>query len=280
MQIIESISEMRTHLAAIRSSSKTVALVPTMGYLHQGHLSLIEAAKPKTGHVVVSIFVNPTQFAPNEDLAAYPRDRERDLSLCRDAGVDAVFIPSAEEMYPPGYSTYLVEETVSKGMCGVSRPHHFRGVTTVVGKLFNIVRPDVAVFGQKDAQQAAVILKMNHDFHFGVEIVIAPTVREEDGLAMSSRNKYLSPNQRGEALVISQALRKAKEMVDNGVRNTDRLVAEVTHLLATKRRVRIIYVCTVDRDTMEPVREVVPGRTLLAVAVWLDEVRLIDNVQF
>src|SRR5690606_26630194 len=163
--------------------------------------------------------VNPTQFAPNEDLAAYPRDRERDLELCREAGVDVVFIPKAEEMYPKGYSTYLVEESISKTLCGISRPHHFRGVTTVVGKLFSIVRPDLAVFGQKDAQQAAIIKKISADFHFGIDIVVAPTVREKDGLAMSSRNQYLNSFQREEALIIYQSLCKAKEMVDSGVRS-------------------------------------------------------------
>jgi pantoate--beta-alanine ligase len=280
MQVIESINEMQSLAISQRSKERLVALVPTMGYLHKGHLSLIEVARSRADQVVVSIFVNPTQFSANEDLSAYPRDRERDLQLCREAGVDVVFLPTSEAMYPKGYSTYLVEETISKAMCGVSRPHHFRGVTTVVGKLFNIVRPDIAVFGQKDAQQAAIIRKITEDFHYCIDIVVAPTVREDDGLAMSSRNKYLTPYQRGEALIISQALKTAKEMFDGGVRNSDRVVAEVTHLLSTKRKVRIIYVCTVDRDTMEPMRELVPGRTILAVAAWVDEVRLIDNIIF
>lgn len=280
MQVIESTNEMQSLATAHRSKGRLVGLVPTMGYLHKGHLSLIEVARGRADQVVVSIFVNPTQFSPSEDLAAYPRDRERDLELCREAGVDVVFMPRVEEMYPPGHSTYLVEETISKAMCGVSRPHHFRGVTTVVGKLFNIIGPDFAVFGQKDAQQAAVIRKMTQDFYFCVDIMVAPTVREEDGLAMSSRNKYLSPIQRSEAVIIFQALRRAKEMAESGVKSCDRLVAEVTHILATKRRVRIIYTCTVHRETMEPMREVVPGQTLLAVAAWVDEVRLIDNILF
>lgn len=280
MQVIESINEMRSLTITLRSKGNLVGLVPTMGYLHAGHLSLIETAKTRADKIVVSIFVNPTQFAPSEDLTAYPKDRERDLELCREAGVDVVFLPSVEEMYPKGYSTYLVEETISKLMCGISRPSHFRGVTTVVGKLFSIVRPDLAVLGQKDAQQAAIIKKMSADFHFGIDIMVVPTVREEDGLAMSSRNKYLNSFQREEALVIYQALEKAKKMVDSGLRNTDRVIAEVTHVLGTKRRVRVIYVNIVDRDTMEMVREIVPGKALLAVAVWVDEIRLIDNILF
>lgn len=278
MQVIDSINEMQSLAISMRSTGRLVGLVPTMGYLHDGHLSLIETAKSRADQVVVSIFVNPTQFGPSEDYANYPRDAERDLQLCREAGVDVVFIPGAEEMYPSGYSTYVTEEKLSQGMCGVSRPHHFRGVTTVVAKLFNIVRPDLAVFGQKDAQQAAVIRKMAQDLHYCVDIVVAPTVREEDGLAKSSRNKYLTSVQRGEAAVIPQALEKAREMVVSGVISTDRVVAEVTHILSTKRRIRIIYISIVDKDTMQPMREIVSGRSLLALAVWVDEVRLIDNI--
>lgn len=278
MQVIESINEMQSLAISLRSKERLIGLVPTMGYLHRGHLSLIETAKARADQVVVSIYVNPAQFGAGEDYDAYPRDLESDLQVCRDAGVDVVFMPPDAEMYPSGYSTYVNEETISKTMCGVSRPHHFRGVTTVVAKLFNLVRPDLAVFGQKDAQQAALIRKMVDDLHFCIDTVVAPTVREEDGLAMSSRNKYLSSIQRSEAAVIPQALNKAKEMADSGMRSIDRVIAEVTHTLATKRRVRVIYVCIVDRNTMEPMREIEPGRSLLALAVWLDEVRLIDNI--
>jgi pantoate--beta-alanine ligase len=280
MQVIESINEMQSQALSMRSKGELLGLVPTMGYLHQGHLSLIEAAKSRAQRVVVSIFVNPTQFGANEDYASYPRDLERDLQLCREAGVDVVFTPGNDEMYPAGYSTFILEEKISRVMCGVSRPHHFRGVTTVVAKLFNIVRPDLAVFGQKDAQQAAVLRKMVEDLHFGLEIVVSPTVREEDGLAMSSRNKYLSTVQRAEAAMIPKALQTAREMVESGVRSTDRVIAEVTHLLGTKRKIRVIYVCIVDRDTMEPMRDLVPGQSLLALAVWVDEIRLIDNILF
>lgn len=278
MQVINSINEMQALAISLRSKGQLLGLVPTLGYLHRGHLSLVETAKTRADKVVVSIFVNPTQFGANEDYASYPRDLEHDLSLCREAGVDVVFAPSMEQMYPAGYSTYVVEENISKVMCGISRPHHFRGVTTVVAKLFNVVRPDLAVFGQKDAQQAAIIRKMCRDLHFCIDIEISPTVREPDGLAMSSRNKYLSSIQRHEAAVIPGALQMAKKMVDSGVRSTDRVIAEVIHSLSTKRRLRVIYVCIANRDTMEPMREIVPSRSLLALAAWVDEVRLIDNV--
>lgn len=280
MQVIKSINEMQSLAISLRSQGRLIGLVPTMGYLHQGHLSLIDTAKSRTDQVVVSIYVNPTQFGPSEDYGSYPRDMERDLELCREAGVDVVFAPSNEEMYPAGYSTYITEETISKTLCGVSRPHHFRGVTTVVAKLFNIVRPDAAVFGQKDAQQAAVIKKMVQDLHFCIDILVSPTVREQDGLAMSSRNKYLSSIQRSEAAVIPEALQTAAKMVESGVRSKDRVIAEVTHILATKRRLRVIYVCIVDRNTMELMREIVPGQSQLTLAVWVDEVRLIDNILF
>jgi pantoate--beta-alanine ligase len=278
MQTIESVHEMQSTAISLRSKGRLIGFVPTMGYLHQGHLSLIETAKAQADTVVVSIFVNPTQFGPNEDFSKYPRDLTRDLQLCEEAGADIVFIPSTDELYPKGYSTYITEENYSKGLCGISRPNHFRGVLTVVAKLFNIVHPDLAVFGQKDAQQAAVIKKMVADLHFCVNVVVAPTLREPDGLAMSSRNKYLTASQREEALAISQALRTAKGLVESGVRNVDRVIAEATHVLASRRRVRMIYVSAVDPDTMEPAREIEPGRTVLAIAAWVDEIRLIDNM--
>jgi pantoate--beta-alanine ligase len=278
MQTIESIFEMQSLAAELRSKDKLIGLVPTMGALHEGHLSLIHLARERCDFVVVSIFVNPIQFGPSEDLAKYPRDLARDVQLCTQAGADLVFAPSADELYPKGYSTYITEDFIARPLEGVSRPTHFRGVLTVVAKLFNIVRPDIAVFGQKDAQQVAVIKKMANDLHFVVDIVTAPTVREPDGLAMSSRNRYLSATQRAEALVIVEGLRKAKEMADSGVRSTDRLIAEVTHILGTRRRVRVIYVSIVDRCTMEPAREVLPGKTLMAIAAWVDETRLIDNM--
>jgi pantoate--beta-alanine ligase len=262
----------------LRSKDRLIGLVPTMGALHEGHLSLIRLAKERADTVIVSIFVNPAQFGANEDFASYHRDLPRDVELCEKAGADLVFAPTAEEIYPKGYSTYVTEESISKTLCGISRPSHFRGVTTIVAKLFNIIRPDLAVFGQKDAQQVAVIKKMVNDLHFCVDIVVAPTVREPDGLAMSSRNRNLTATQRTEALAIFQALHKAKEMVDGGVYNADRLIAEATHHMGERRRVRVIYTSIVDRGTMEAVREVLPGKAMMAIAAWVDEVRLIDNI--
>ena len=278
MQIIDSVTEMQSLAISLRSKDRLIGLVPTMGALHDGHLDLLEAAKAQADLVVVSIFVNPTQFGPNEDIDAYPRDLERDIKLCEEAGADIVFVPKVEELFPKGYSTYISEEKLSEGLCGVSRPIHFRGVLTVVVKLFNIVRPDLAVFGQKDAQQAAVLKKMVVDLHYCVQILIRPTVREEDGLAMSSRNRSLHSTQRNDAAVIFQALQAAKALYDSGNRNVDRILAEATHTLSTSRRIRVIYVSFVDSETLEPLRDLVEGRSLLAVAVWVDEVRLIDNI--
>lgn len=278
MQILRTVSEMQALATALRAQGKIVGLVPTMGALHEGHLSLIRKAAERADAVVVSIFVNPTQFAPSEDFNKYPRELEADAAKCETAGANYVFAPANEEIYPKGYSTFITEEFVAKPLEGVSRPSHFRGVTTVVAKLFNICRPDLAVFGQKDAQQVAVIKKMVADLNFTVDIVVAETTREPDGLAMSSRNRYLSTTQRAEALSISKALFKARDMVAAGERRSDRLVAEATHILSQHRRIRVIYVSLVDRDTMEPAREAAPGRALLAIAAWVDEVRLIDNI--
>lgn len=277
MQNITTVSEMRTWSDTLRAQGKTIGLVPTMGALHDGHLSLVRRAKAEADVVAVSVFVNPTQFGPNEDFAKYPRDIAADTALAAGAGADILFAPPLDEMYPKGYSTYVNEEVVARPLEGASRPSHFRGVTTVVAKLFNILRPSVAVFGQKDAQQVAVIAKMAEDLNFPVRIVVAPTLREEGGLAMSSRNRYLTSAQRAEALALGRALEFAKSMVEKGERRSDRLVAEMTHLLAQHRRVRVIYVALVDRRTMEPMREVEPGRSMLVVAAWVDEVRLIDN---
>ena len=277
MQTITTVSEMQALAGELRAKGGTIGLVPTMGALHEGHLSLIRLAAARADAVVVSIFVNPAQFGPGEDFTRYPRELERDIGLCEKTGAHVVFAPSGEEMYPRGYSTYVSEESVAKPLEGASRPTHFRGVTTIVAKLLNIVRPNFAVFGQKDTQQAAVITKMAADLNVPVEIVVAPTVREEGGLAMSSRNRYLTATQRQDALVISAALDMAKSMVARGERRVDRLIAEATHLIGEKRRVRVIYVSIVDRLTMSPAREVVPGGVAMVIAAWVDEVRLIDN---
>lgn len=278
MQTITSVSEMQSLAESLRTQGRRIGLVPTMGALHAGHLSLVKIASESADVVVVSVFVNPTQFGPSEDFTKYPRVLEADLAACEAAGVDYVFAPEAGDVYSKGYSTFVIEEHIAKPLEGASRPSHFRGVTTVVAKLFNIVRPHFSVFGQKDAQQVAVIHKMVADLNFNLEIIVAPTLREPDGLAMSSRNRYLTNTQRVEALVISRALRKATEMVAAGERRVDRLIAEATHLIAEHRRVRVIYVSIVDRLTMEAVKgEITPGRSLMAIAAWVDEVRLIDN---
>jgi pantoate--beta-alanine ligase len=218
------------------------------------------------------------QFGANEGFDKYPRDVESDAAMCREAGVDFLFVPPLAEMYPKGWSTSVTEEAYSRGLCGVSRPGHFRGVTTVMAKLFNIVRPDVLVLGRKNAQQAAVVRKMIDDLNFGVRVFVQPTVREPDGLPWGSRNALLSASQREEAAVVLRALTTGKGLVDAGVRNVDRVIAETTHVISSKRRVRVIYVTVVDPDTMEPERQVVPGRSMLAAAVWVDEIRLIDNI--
>ena len=278
MQTIQSVNEMQSHAIGLRSSGRLIGLVPTMGSLHEGHLQLVDIAKERADKVIVSIFVNPTQFGPSEDFAKYPRVLEADLEKCRERGVDIVFAPSAEEIYPKGYSTYVNEESLSSGLCGVSRPNHFRGVTTVCLKLFNITRPDIAVFGQKDAQQCAVIKKMIADLNVPTEVVVGPIHRDADGLATSSRNAYLTDTQREAALTISKSLFTAQKMVQDGIRSVDRVMAEIIHTLSLSRRVRVIYVQIVDRETMEPMREVVPGKCIACVAAWVDQVRLIDNI--
>lgn len=278
MQKIESVSEMRSVAASIKASGKTIAFVPTMGALHAGQEALILAAVQHAGVTIVSLFVNPLQFGPNEVMANYPRSMAEDLELCEACGVQVVFMPSAAEMYPKGYSTFISEEQIAKTLCGASRPVHFRGVTTMMANFFNIIHPDFAFYGQKTAQRAAVVRKMATDMHFDVEIVVEPTVREADGLAIGVSNRGFTPNMRSEALALNKALNKVKEMTDAGMRNPDRLIAEATHILSQHRRVRIIYISIVDTVTLEPVREATAGKTMLALAAWVDEVRLIDNV--
>ena len=271
---------MQTVAMQLRFGGHLIGLVPTMGNLHAGHLSLIKQAKEKSDKVIVSIFVNPKQFGPNEDFDEYPRTWTEDLKKCEEHEVDIVFHPSVEAIFPNDFSSYLIEETVSSVMCGISRPSHFKGVTTVCLKLFNLVRPDFSFFGQKDAQQCAVIKKMVRDLNIPTEVKVGETIREPDGLALSSRNQYLSKLQREDALSISQALSKAKELVDSGIKNTDRIIAEIIHLLSLKRRIRVIYVQVVDKDSMQAVKTISPNQTIACVAVWVDDVRLIDNIVF
>ena len=278
MQKIDSLTAMRAHAAELRATGRRLALLPTLGALHAGHVSLIRLARERGCAVVVSVFVNPLQFGASEDLAKYPRNPAADAALCEREGVDAFFAPGAEEMFPRNFSLTLVEDRVSKPLCGVSRPVLFKGVLTCWLKLLNVVQPDALVMGEKDFQQIAVVRKALADLALPVEILTGPTVRDADGLAVSARNSYLTPVQRDDALAVHQALKRAREMVESGVRSADRVVAEATHIMAAKRRLRVIYIGVVNRDTMEAVREIVPGQALMAVAFWVDEVRLTDNM--
>jgi len=277
MKIVHTIAEIREFVRQARLAGCTVGLVPTMGYLHEGHLELMRRARERCGIVVASVFVTPTQFGPNEDLARYPRDLERDARLAAEVGVDVIFNPPVEEMYPPGYCTYVDVERITENMCGASRPGHFRGVATVVTKLFNIVRPDAAFFGQKDAQQALVIRRMAADLNMDLEIVTVPTVREPDGLAMSSRNVYLDPEQRRAALVLAGSLDRAVEAVRAGERDVLQIRRLVEELIRAEPLARIDYVEIYSYPGLEPV-ERLQGQALLALAVKFGQTRLIDNV--
>jgi len=266
-----------TELRAARLSLKgTVGLVPTMGYLHEGHLSLIRQARAECDHVVVSIFVNPTQFGPNEDLSRYPRDLERDLSLIEPLGVDFVWTPTAEVMYPTGYQTWVEVEAITRPLEGSMRPGHFKGVTTVVAKLFNGVQPHKAYFGQKDAQQQTVIRQMVRDLNFPLEVVVCPTVREADGLAMSSRNKYLEGENRQAALVLFRALSAAKDLYEKGERSAEALRRKMKEIIEAEPHARMQYVSCADFDTLEELEQV-KGKALLSMAVLIGKTRLIDN---
>lgn len=276
MEIIRTISEMQQRAEALRRSGKRIGFVPTMGYLHEGHLSLMRLARPRCDVLVVSIFVNPTQFGPNEDFQQYPRDLERDERLCRQEQVDILFYPSAEDMYPPPYRTYVTVQELSETLCGRSRPGHFRGVATVVCKLFNIVKPHLAVFGEKDFQQAQIIKQMVRDLNFDVEILTGPIIRESDGLALSSRNKYLSPEQRRQALALSRSLKLAEEMVQQGTRQAQHLIQAMSNLIQAEPEARIDYIAVVDPESLKPVNEVT-GPVLVALAVFVGSTRLIDN---
>jgi pantoate--beta-alanine ligase len=262
--------------AARRSLTGVVGLVPTMGYLHEGHLSLVRRAREECDQVVVSIFVNPTQFGPKEDLSKYPRDLDRDLNLLESLGVDLVWAPTAEVMYPPGYQTWVEVEAITRPLEGAMRPGHFRGVTTVVAKLFTGVQPHRAYFGQKDAQQAAVIRQMTRDLNFPIEIVICPIVREPDGLAMSSRNVYLDAEQRKAATVLYRSLSAAKEAYEDGVRDAEKLRQIMKNVLASEPLAQMQYVSCADYDTLEEL-ETVTGKALLSMAVFVGKTRLIDN---
>lgn len=277
MRIIETVSEMQQKADAWRQEGKRIAFVPTMGYLHEGHLALLRKAHELGDRVVISIFVNPTQFGPGEDYDRYPRDTDRDLRLCAEVGVHAVFLPQVAEMYPEGYQTYVEVTEVTRPLCGRSRPGHFRGVTTVVGKLFHIVKPHVAIFGEKDYQQLITIRRMVRDLNMAVEIVGHPIVREPDGLAMSSRNVYLTYEQRLTALRLSQSLEAAQTLVRQGERGAKIILDKVTETLKSgDDDLKIDYVDLRNPGTLEELNDI-EGSALLAMAVYVGKVRLIDN---
>jgi pantoate--beta-alanine ligase len=277
MKTYTTIEEMRAASRAARLGGLRLGLVPTMGALHQGHLSLVRTAKAQCDAVAVSIFVNPLQFGPNEDLAKYPRTFEPDCEMLEQEDVDFLFAPSVEEMYPEKAITYVTVEGLSEKLCGRSRPGHFRGVTTVVAKLFHIVEPDLAFFGQKDAAQATIIRRMVRDLNFPVEIIVCSIVREADGLAMSSRNAYLNPQERKSALVLYRALRELQRKFDHGEHNPARLIEAGQNVLAQEPGVRVDYLEIVDPDTLDPVKEV-EGAALVAIAAFVGNTRLIDNI--
>lgn len=273
MEVLHTIADFRR----ARSAFDQLGFVPTMGYLHQGHLTLVERARAECPAVAVSIFVNPTQFGPHEDYARYPRDTERDLALLKAAGVDLVFVPPVEEMYPPGFGTYVIQPAADEVLEGAARPGHFRGVATVVCKLFNIVQPTKSYFGQKDAQQTVVIRQMVRDLNIPVEIVIVPTVREPDGLALSSRNVYLNPAQRAAAPVLYRALRAAAERYAAGERSGEALRALMREVLAAEPLAKPEYVSVAHPLTLRELDQIGPEGALLSMAVRFDNVRLIDN---
>jgi len=277
IKTIHDIRQMRKTAETLRTQGNTIAFVPTMGYLHEGHLSLMRQGRKLADTLVASIFVNPAQFAPGEDYDAYPRDPERDAALAEKAGVDILFMPHKKDLYPEGYETYITQTHLPGHLCGRSRPTHFTGVMTIVAKLFNIVQPDYAVFGQKDYQQLAIIRKMARDLDFGIDIIGGPIVRESDGLAMSSRNKYLSPSQRQSALQLYRGLEEAKKAVAKGETKAAALIETVEKIIASAPETNIDYIAVCDPDTLAD-QKIIDRPALMALAVRVGETRLIDNI--
>ncbi len=277
MLVIKSPLEVSNILAKVKKQGKFIGFVPTMGALHEGHLSLIRQARKDTDIVVVSIFVNPTQFGPKEDLNKYPRPLSKDLALCRKEKVNFVFCPKPQDMYSRDFSTFVNVGGLSEVLCGKSRPGHFRGVATVVTKLFNIVQPDIVYFGEKDAQQAIIIQRMVRDLNIPVKVRVMPTIREKDGLALSSRNAYLTKDERKDALVLSQALNLAKLLIKNGSRDSGRIISRMWHLIKKKKSAKIDYIEIVDPQNLKPLKKI-SGNCLIALAVWIGKTRLIDNI--
>ena len=276
MQVVKTVKEVRDIVAEWRSQGLTVGLVPTMGYLHEGHQSLIRKSAEQNDRTVVSVFVNPIQFGPTEDLDSYPRDLERDKKAVEEAGGNLIFHPESSEMYPGHFTSFIDTSETTELLCGAVRPIHFRGVCTVVGKLFNIVTPDRAYFGQKDAQQLATIRRFVRDLNFGIEIVACPIVREEDGLAKSSRNTYLNAEERKAALVLSQSLKIGKELIENGERDSKVVIETIKTALEKEPLARVDYVEVVDFENIHRVDKI-HGETLVAIAVYIGKTRLIDN---
>ncbi len=277
MELAKTITSVREKVKAARNKGKKIGLVPTMGALHIGHIALIERAVKDCDFVVVSIFVNPTQFCPGEDLENYPRPLGADLEICKEAGADLVFAPTAEQMYGTASLTWVTVEKLTEPLCGRFRPGHFRGVTTVCAKLFNIVQPDVAYFGQKDGQQALVIKKMVADLNMPLKIVVCPTVREPDGLAVSSRNQYLNPQQKKDATLIYQSLQKCEKSVQDGITDTKSIIAEMREILSRAPAIQIEYVSILDAETLDEIASI-DRQVLAAVAVRIGQARLIDNI--
>ncbi|MHC4720455.1 MAG: pantoate--beta-alanine ligase [Planctomycetota bacterium] len=277
MQVAETTKSVRELVRAARGRGQKIGFVPTMGALHVGHISLIEAAVKQCDFVVVSIFVNPTQFCPGEDFEKYPRPVDADLQICRESGVDVVFTPTTQQMYGRNNLAWVTVEKLTEPLCGKFRPGHFRGVTTVCAKLFNVVAPDLAYFGQKDAQQAVVIKKMVADLNMPLHVVICPTVRHQDGLAVSSRNQYLTEQQRKDATLIYKALQKCREMIDSGATDTKSAIGEMCQVLDKAPAINIEYASIVDAETLQPV-DPIDGKILVALAVKIGNTRLIDNI--
>ncbi len=279
MELFTSGRELREVVKGLKRQGKSVGFVPTMGFLHEGHKSLMECARKENDVLIVSVFVNPTQFGPDEDLESYPRDIDRDKALMASAGVDYVFYPSVEEMYPQGYCTYVnVEGTLTKLLCGASRKGHFRGVATVVTKLFNLCVPDRAYFGMKDAQQVSVIQRMVEDMNIDIEIVPCPIFRESDGLAMSSRNTYLNEEQRKDALVLSRSLQHAKALIVSGERDPEKVYKSMKAMIDAVEYAKIDYIEILNGHTLEPV-QIIEGDILIALAAWFGKPKLLDNIR-
>lgn len=277
MRIIRTIKQMSEAAKKARARGKSIGLVPTMGALHEGHLSLMRRARKENDLVAVSIFVNPTQFGPREDFKKYPRRLKYDAALCKRTGVDIIFNPDAKEIYPDNYRTYVSVEGLSDLLCGKSRPGHFKGVTTIVTKLFNIIMPDVAYFGQKDAQQAVIIKRLARDLNMPVRIKVLPIIREKDGLAMSSRNAYLSRQQRQDAVILSKSLKHARDLIKGGVTNSGRIINEIRRLINAKNKAKLDYISVVDPESLQPVGKI-KDDCLIALAAWFGSTRLIDNI--